>query len=1475
MGRKNTVTRKIPKQKIILLIPKHASKMLEKIIGFSINNKLIVILFTLILTGLGIYSIYKIPVGSVPDVTNNQVQVITTSGNLSTQEIEQFITAPVEMEMANLPGVIEIRSISKFGISMVTVVFEESMGTYLPRQLIAEKIKTAAEQIPENYGTPEMGPISTGLGEIYQYILDVKPGYEDDYSPMELRTIQDWIVKRRLSGINGVVEVNSWGGYLKQYEIAVNPSLLTSVNVNLMEVYDAIENNNNISGGAYIEKNKQSYFIRGDGLARNIEDIQNIVIKTIDGIPVYVRDVATVKFGHANRFGAITANGKGETILGQVMMLKDANSKEVINAVKERVDEIQENLPEGVFINPILERGELIAKTTETVVENLALGAIIVFLTVLLLLGNIRSALVISSMIPLALFFTISMMYVFGIDANLMSLGALDFGIIIDGAVIIVEFIMLRMSLMSKELNTASDDKRKHLVDEISLKGASKMMKSAIFGQIIILIVFIPILSLQGVEGKMFQPMALAFSFAIIGAMIMGLTWLPVASSLFLKPGDMTKHNLSKWLLDQIYKLYYPTIKWSCEHKRIVLGAAIVSLIATGFLFTKIGGEFVPTLDEGDFVIQPALKTGTSLSETIDMTTRMENILIDNFPDEVEQIVCRIGAAEVPTDPMSMEEIDMIIKLKPKKQWEKADSKELLAEKFKEALEIIPGVEYEFTQPIEMRFNELITGVRADIAIKLYGENLSYINEKANEIKNIVDGIPGADDVILEKTTGLPQIKVLYNRHKIARYNMDVNTLNTYLSAAFGGKVSGVIFDGEKRFDLVVRLQNQNRQDISDIRNLMVETPGGVQVPLSEFAQIEYTKGPAKISRDNTQRRVVVSVNVRNRDLQSVVEEIQQKVDANTKLLPGNYIEYGGQFENLKNASRRLLFVVPLALLLIFIFLHFAFQSFKDAIMIFTAIPLATVGGIVLLWIRGMPFSVSAGVGFVALFGVAVLNGIVLIEHFKELQKEGLKTMRELIITGTKNRLRPVLLTAGSTAMGFLPMAISTGAGAEVQKPLATVVIGGLVTSTMLTLIALPLLFEIFYNVTGIKFFPLRFIRSKALLIIVLMLFVPILSGFGQTTGESNLEQLSQMALENNEKIKAFALRAEQAQVLTKSAYSIPKTFISYGTDENNIAENNYPLKVWSIEQEIAFPSLYSAEKNVRKTEHLLAESQYRLEKNSLLKSLAVTYYEYALISKKIDIYKNLDSIYSKLLLQYEKRLELKDASNLEYLNIKSKRNEIAVSLAKFQTQLDITFEKIRVIVNSPNDFTLPKSCELYPNDVFLGDSLEIINFYNVQIQKANALIKVEKNKLMPDFTFNYFLGSNAYSNSKIYHGFEVGVAIPIFYGSQKNLLRSAKINLQAEQNHYASATKQVKNKLYELNALLKHSKELIERYEKNELPLASELKRTALKAYELREIDFFNFANSLESALKIESNYCDALFNYNKNYLELKYFTN
>lgn len=1444
---------------------------MEKIIDLSIRNKLIVILFTLTIAGFGLYSVTKIPVGAVPDITNNQVQVITTSGNLSTQEIEQYITAPVEMEMANLPGVKEIRSVSKFGISLVTIVFDESMGTYLPRQLISEKIKAASANIPEGYGTPEMGPITTGLGEIYQYIVDVKPGYEKTYSAMELRTIQDWIIKRRLSGISGVVEINSWGGFLKQYEVAVNPQKIKSLGITLAQVYEALESNNSVSGGSYIEKTNQAYFIRGDGQVKSVDDIRNILVVNRNSVPILVRDVAEVRMGFANRFGAITANGKGETVLGQIMMLKNANSKEVIDEVTKRVAELQGNLPEGVFINPILERSELIGKTSFTVVENLILGALIVMLTVFLLLGNFRSALVIASVIPLALFFTISMMYVFGIDANLMSLGALDFGIIIDGAVIIVEFIALKIVSAQDQIKLKQGEERSAFMDQIAWEGASKMMKSAVFGQIIILIVFIPILSLSGVEGKMFRPMAIAFSFAIIGAMILGLTWVPVASALFLKSPKPGKRTIADWIMGIAYKSYLPVIKWSCNHKKAVLGAAMVSLVITGTLFWKMGGEFVPTLDEGDFVIQPVLKTGTSLSKTIQLTTQMENILIKEFPNEVNQIVSRIGAAEVPTDPMSMEEIDMIIKLHPRNQWVKASGKEELAERFKEALSVIPGIEYEFTQPIEMRFNELITGVRSDIAIKLFGEDLDYISHKANEIRDLVANIPGAGDVILEKTTGLPQIKVTYNRAQIAYYGVDIATLNRYLATAFGGQSSGVVFEGEKRFDMVMRFANENRVDIENINQLLVPVSNGTQVPLSVLAAIAYTEGPAKISRENTHRRVVVSVNVRNRDLQSVVKDIQAKIDANLKLAPGNYVEYGGQFENLQNASSRLLLAVPIALLLIFIFLHFAFGSLKDAVMIFTAIPLATVGGVLLLWVRDMPFSVSAGVGFIALFGIAVLNGIVLIEHLKELQKHGLP-MREVILQGTRDRLRPVMLTAGAAAMGFLPMAISSGAGAEVQRPLATVVIGGLITSTMLTMIALPLFFEVFYNVIGVKVFPLRFIRSKTFILFIFF-FVSGNCLIAQPQYIS-MDKAIELALKNNIELASNALEVEKTRALEKTAFDIDKTTISYGSDQNNVAPNGYPLKVWGVAQSFRFPIVYGLQHKTKKLETELSEIDLAVSKNKLVKEVAKAYMDIQLLNHKIVVLTQLDSLYLQLVQATIKRNNQGDASNLELLTIKAKKIQNEERLKTCGYDLAQAYQQLRFMLNIQTEIEVADSLVPMPEFAIATTNTPAMNRLGLMKDYSSSLKKLEKNSLWPDLSVNYFLGTNSHFDSKYYPGFEVGISVPLFFISHQARIKASQLAEQAVKFYSQSQHSRLLLRQDELKSERLKFYSVVVAFQSTLLPLNKEVIRVAEQSYKAGEVSLFQLINSFEMASEIQLDYFENVKRYNVCNFELQYFT-
>ncbi|WP_299337858.1 CusA/CzcA family heavy metal efflux RND transporter [uncultured Psychroserpens sp.] len=1442
--------------------------MLSHIIKFSLRNKFIILLFTLFIIGFGLYSLSQIPIGAVPDVTNNQVQVITTSRNLSTQDMEQFITYPVELEMANLPGVQEIRSVSKFGLSVVTIVFNDDIGTYLPRQLIAEKIKSASEKIPEGFGTPEMGPITTGLGEIYQYILDVEPEYKDDYTAEDLRTIQDWIVKRQLSGIPGVVEVNTWGGFLKQYEVALITEKLNAMNITAKEVFEALETNNSVAGGGYIEKVNQAYFIRGDGLVASIKDIENIVIKNTSGIPVYIKDVAKVGFGNATRFGAITGNGEGEKVLGQVMMLKGANSKQVIEAVKERVTSISKSLPKGVYINAFLDRSELIARTTFTVTENLVLGCLIVVFVVVLLLGNWRSGLVVASVIPLCLLFALSLMYLFGVDANLMSLGAIDFGIIIDGAVIIVEFIAFKITNKQDELSRLNAHEIKLQKDEITYKGASKMMNSAIFGQLIILIVFIPILSLSGIEGKMFQPMALTFSFALIGAMILCFTYVPVAASLFLKPTKVSKSNISVRLMRWLNGIYEPVINWALHSKKLVLGVATGLLLVTVYLFTTMGGEFVPTLDEGDFVIQPVLKTGTSLSNTVEITTKIERILLDKFP-EVKQVVTRIGAAEVPTDPMSMEESDVIIVLKPKKEWVSASSKDELADKFKEALGIIPGMEVEFTQPIEMRFNELITGVRADIAIKIFGEDLEILSKKGSEIKTLIENVKGAADISVEKIDGLPQMSVEYNRSKVARYGLNIEDLNNMLSMSFAGRTVGSVFEGEKRFDLVVRLDESKRKDLDNIKNLYVDLPSGGKIPMSELASITYQKGAAKISRDDTRRRIVVGINVRNRDLESVVNDVQELINTHIKLPVGYTITYGGQFENLQNAKSRLLVAVPIALILIFIMLYFAFNSIKEALLIYSAIPLAAVGGVLFLWIRDMPFSISAGVGFIALFGIAVLNGIVLIEHFKELKQQGFDTMETLIKQGTKDRLRAVLLTAMAAALGFLPMAISTNAGAEVQRPLATVVIGGLVTATLLTLVVLPVLYS-YFSTLNKK--PINLETNKTLGIILLMSLCSTLS-FGQQQSVT-LDGLISKAVENNAGLKAYKLRVDQSETLIKTAFDFDKTEVYYAYDENNLAFNNRPIGVFGIQQDFKFPTVYFAGKKLNEANYDLEFSNYTIKEKTLKREVTSRYYQYLYTCEKKQIYERLDSLYANFAAIAKRRFELGETNYLEKITAQSKQKQIHLNLIDAQQDANIAYDQIVKVVQSEDSLNITieslAKLALQINDLASNTELQ---YYENRKSLFKAKRNFEQQQLLPDISLNYFQGTNSGINTNLI-GYQLGLKIPLLFNGQSSRIKATKIAQNIAEEELQEYQIILDTKYRELNAKLIQHEKALEYFETEGEALANEILKTANSSFKNGEIDFYQYILSVENAYDIQLQHIEKLNSYNQTVININYLT-
>ncbi len=1442
--------------------------MLSTIIKFSIKNKFIVFLFTIFSIGFGIYSLTQIPIGAVPDVTNNQVQVITTSQNLSTQDMEQFITYPVELEMSNLPGVVEIRSTSKFGLSVVTIVFEESMGTYLPRQLISEKLISVRESIPEGFGSPEMGPITTGLGEIYQYILDVKPEFKGNYTAMDLRTIQDWIVKRQLSGIKGVVEVNTWGGFLKQYEVAINTSKLNAINITISDVYTALEKNNSVSGGGYIEKTNQSYFIRGEGLITNLDDIKNTVVTVRNGIPILIKDIAKVGYGSATRFGAITANGEGEKVLGQVMMLKGGNSKKVIEAVHERVASIEKSLPEGVYINGFLERSELIGKTTFTVYENLILGSLIVIFVVVLLLGNWRSGLVVASVIPLALMFTLSMMYIFGVDANLMSLGAIDFGIIIDGAVIIVEFVAFQITSRKKDFTNLTPLQAQDVRDDVTFGASSKMMSSAIFGQLIILIVFIPILTLGGVEGKMFRPMAMTFSFALIGAMIFGLTYVPAMASLVIKPTNVSDKNISVRLMRFLDGLYEPAIRWALRSKKIIVGGALAILAVSFYIFSTMGAEFVPTLDEGDFVIQPVLKTGTSLKKTVETTTKIEKIL-KTFP-EVKQVVSRIGAAEVPTDPMSMEEADVIITLKPKGEWTSAKTKDELADKFKEALAIIPNMEVEFTQPIEMRFNELISGVRSDIAVKIYGEDLDILNKKANEIKRAINNVQGAADITVEKTAGLPQMNVKFNRSKIARYGLNISDLNEIISMGFAGHTAGNIFEGEKKFDLVLRLDKNNRKDITDLQNMYVDLPNGGKIPLSEVATIKYTEGAAKISRDNTRRRVVVGINVRNRDLQSVVDDIKKEIDQKIKLPIGYSVTYGGQFENLQSAKSRLFIAVPIALVLIFILLYFAFKSVKEALIIYTAIPFAAVGGIFFLWMRDLPFSISAGVGFIALFGIAVLNGIVLIEEFKELKHKGMNTDEELIVFGAKSRLRAVLLTALAAALGFLPMAISNGAGAEVQRPLATVVIGGLITSTLLTLMVLPVLYAIFDNRIERKRFHLN---KKGAVITIFLLLISFTSINAQEKPKT-LEELKQMAIENNASLQALNLKTQKETLLVNATTNLDKTTIFYNLEKDRVTESNGELNTFGIAQEFKFSSVYKAQKDVQKSKVFLSNTAYTIQKNNIERELVQAYNNYIYINEKFQVFKYLDSLYQKFSANANRKFELGESNYLEKITAKAKQKELEIQFLQLKKEIDIAKQAILKVVQveTPIKIALPELNKIAVNKKILKNSPNLI-WFDKQKKQLEMQTKLAKKNLLPDFNLEYNYGVNSFYNGSV-NTFQVGLRVPLFNKSKRNKIKASILEQDIVMEQKKVVENSLQSKYKALLLELEKQQATLNYYQSEGLELSKAIFKTAQLNYKHGEIDFFQYIQSLENSYKIKLNYLDNLKKYNQTVININYLS-
>lgn len=1060
--------------------------MFQKLITYSIRHKLVIGVLSIALAIWGVWSLVHLPFDSTPDITDNQVQVITQAPSLGAQEVEQYVTTPVEMALANIPRIQERRSISRSGLSVITLVFDDAADIYWARSQVSQVVEQLEKELPKNTET-EMGPIATGLGEIYHYTIRAKEGYEHKYSLTQLRTMQDWIVRKQLSGTPGVAEVSGWGGYVKQYEVAINTDQLNASGVSVSEVFGALQRNNANTGGSYIEQNSNQYYIRGIGVVKNLEDVANITVKTVDGTPVKVGDVAKVQLGHATRFGAVTRNGEGEVVAGIAIMLKGENFQDVIKNVKERISQIQKSLPEGVVIEPFIDRTNLVDRVEGTIARNLIEGGLIVIFVLVIFLGNWRAGLVVASVIPLSMLFAFGMMKTFGIDGNLMSLGAIDFGMIVDSAVIIVEAVVthintghfsqpeVRAAYLAQCQNGGAATPfaltQKQMDEEVHFS-ASRIRQSAAFGEIIIMIVYIPLMTLVGIEGKMFRPMALTVFFAILGAFILSLTYVPMASSLMLSRKVHTRKTFSDRVIEKLQAWYRPVLDWVLARNKDVITGAVALFCVSVVGFKYLGGEFIPSLEEGDFAVEMSMSQGTSLSQMVESCTKAEKLLKKEYP-EIKQVVSRIGSAEIPTDPMPVERADIMIALKPKAEWTSAKTTPELMEKMEETLRAIPGLEAEISQPIQMRNNELLTGIKQDVAIKIFGDDLDVLTQQAGKVKKMIEDVPGVSGIFVEEVAGLPQIQVKYNHEKMAAYGVSVDDISEILETTFAGAVAGSLYEGDKKFDIVLRMDPSQR-NVETLEQLSIPLKDGTNIPLSQVAEIDYSPAPAQVSHEDGARRIYVGFNVKGRDVQSTVEDIQEILDEKLKLPDGYYYNYGGEFENLQSATNRLMVVIPIALVIILLLLYATVKNVRESLFVFSAIPLAAIGGVWALWLRGMPFSISAGVGFIALFGVAVLNGIVLIGQMNQMQREE-KTADKLsasigvtelihhrIIESCMVRLRPVLMTALVASMGFLPMALSQGDGAEVQRPLATVVIGGLITSTLLTLLVLPAIYKTF-----------------------------------------------------------------------------------------------------------------------------------------------------------------------------------------------------------------------------------------------------------------------------------------------------------------------------------------------------------------------------------------------------------------------------
>ena len=1464
--------------------------MFDAIIAFSLRHRALILLMTMVLVICGVVAFSRLPIDAVPDVTNNQVQILTKAPALSALEVERFVTFPIEIVLKSLPNTVELRSSSQPGLSVITIVFTEDVDIYFARQQILEKLREAEEEIPDGVERPELSPVSTGLGEIFRYVIRDTTGR---LSPMELRTVQDWIVRRQLLGTPGVAEVNSLGGQVKQYQVLIDPAALVGYGVTLREVFEAVSRSSGNAGGAYIESGPERYSVRSVALATGVDDLRNTVIRTTPtGTPITVGDVAAVEIGPAIRFGAASQDGKGEVVTGIAMQLKGANARIVVNAVKERIEEIRPSLPPGVVIEPYYDREELVDRTIQTVLTNLIEGALLVIGVLLLFLVNLRAGLILASVIPLAMMFAGILMVLTDQTGNLMSLGAIDFGLVVDGSLIIVENVLRLLEERYRRSGGVplTDLEMRRLV----FTGSVEVRKAAQFGEIIIIVVYLPILTLQAIEGKLFKPMALTVAYALVGAIILSITYVPVMCSLLMKKNGKIRHSP---IITFLYRYYRPLLERALSHRYAVAGATLVLLAASIFVFTRLGGEFIPRLDEGDISMSIIRLPSISLTESQKLTDRVEREIM-KF-SEVRTVVTSTGRAEISTDPMGVEVGDAFVMLKPRDEWETGRTKAELIEAMSEKLETVTGVGVAFLQPIEMRVNELISGVRADLAVKITGEDYDVLTPAAQQIATILRSTQGSADVALEQTTGLAQLLIQPDRAAIARYGLTVGDVNEVITTAVGGAQAAEVAEGERRFAVVVRAKPEARQSVEAIRGLLVATPGGQRVPLSSLATVTVQEGPARISREDGSRFITVQANVRGRDIQSFVEEVQKKVTAQLKLPAGYNVHYGGQFENLQAAGDRLLYVVPIAMGLIFLLLFQTFRSARLGVLIFLCVPMAIIGGVAAPAIAGMPFSISAGVGFIALFGIAVLNGIVMVAAIRKHQAAG-RTRRESVLTGADERLRPVLTTAALAAFGFIPMLLAHGAGAEVQRPLATVIIGGLISSTFLTLFVLPIIYD-WFGGTYVQLREEDFLEvveeaetalapneraqsnggargaaPAALGVLLLCLFGAMVS---RAQTPMTLETARQRAAGVSPELRRGQASLAASRSVRAATGILPNPEVFFTVDEASSAGLTGRSNTLGISQTISYPGLYGAQGRaadilIRQAE---AEQQVLVRESDHRVSLAYT--DLLGAQAALELADSAVSVTAEFSRLTDRRRELGETHALEAL-------QASVALANAERRRTLALgdllaaqAELRTLIAAAPDERIqpaerltfrPITLALVGIEERFGANHPQLRAAALAVDAARAREDVVGYEKFPDITFEY--SRQTVDGRGGFYGGGVRLGVPLWRWFSDGPDRLARAETAVREAELAAEERSLISFLRSRYASYETARQAVEEYSDKLVPRSLEAYRIALKLFGSGDATYLEVLAAQNGLVETQAAYIEAIRGAERYSVELEY---